>query len=226
MLELNYTRFWSYVGHLDKIFKEHLDGRVGFLFSLSLDSEASVDAVHFVLKELVRKSISETQELKRFPTLQGEIASAANEALERFHDEGKKTVIRLVDMESSYLTVDFFRRLPQEVDKGGNPVASTTDRYHEGHFRRIASNVSSYIGMVAETLRNTIPKAVVYCQVREAKQSLLNHFYMQIGRREGKQLGQLLDEDPALMERRLQCAKRLELYKSARDEIDSVSWTR
>lgn len=43
---------------------------------------------------------------------------------------------------------------------------------------------------------------------------------------QGKQLSQLLDEDPALMERRLQCAKRLELYKSARDEIDSVSWAR
>lgn len=43
---------------------------------------------------------------------------------------------------------------------------------------------------------------------------------------QGKQLAQLLDEDPALMERRVQCAKRLELYKSARDEIDSVAWTR
>lgn len=43
---------------------------------------------------------------------------------------------------------------------------------------------------------------------------------------QGKQLLQMLDEDPALMERRQQCAKRLELYKAARDEIDSVSWTR
>jgi len=43
---------------------------------------------------------------------------------------------------------------------------------------------------------------------------------------QAKQLAQLLDEDPALMERRQQCAKRLELYKSARDEIDSVSWAR
>ncbi|KAF3946351.1 hypothetical protein CMV_027372, partial [Castanea mollissima] len=41
-----------------------------------------------------------------------------------------------------------------------------------------------------------------------------------------KQLAELLDEDPALMNRRQQCAKRLELYKSARDEIDSVSWSR
>ena len=43
---------------------------------------------------------------------------------------------------------------------------------------------------------------------------------------QGKQLSELLDEDPALMERRLQCAKRLELYKAARDEVDSVAWAR
>ncbi|KAL6964904.1 Phragmoplastin drp1e [Sarracenia purpurea var. burkii] len=189
-------------------------------------AEASVDAVHFVLKELVRKSIGETQELRRFPTLQAEIAAAAGESLERFREESKKTVLRLVDMETSYLTVDFFRKLPQEVEKGGNPATSTVDRYTEGHFRRIGSNVSSYVGMVSETLKSTIPKAVVYCQVKEAKQSLLNHFYTQIGKKEGKQLAQLLDEDPALMERRQQCAKRLELYKAARDEIDSVSWVR
>ena len=125
------------------------------------------------------------QELKRFPTLQAEIAAAANASLERFRDESKKSVLRLVDMESSYLTVDFFRRLPQEVEKGGNnPPSSNVDRYAEGHFRRIGSNVSSYVGMVAETLRNTIPKAVVYCQVREAKMSLLNYFYTQIGQKE------------------------------------------
>ncbi|KAJ8650469.1 hypothetical protein MRB53_003492 [Persea americana] len=189
-------------------------------------AEASVDAVHLILKELVRKSIGETQELKRFPTLQAEIAAAANEALERFRDDGRKTSLRLVEMEASYLTADFFRNLPQEMEKGGNPAAATVDRYTDMHFRRIGSNVSSYIGMVSDTLKNTIPKAVVYCQVREAKLSLLNHFYTKVGNKEPKELGQLLDEDPALMDRRLQCAKRLELYKSARDEIDSVAWVR
>uniref|UniRef100_A0A2P2JSQ0 Uncharacterized protein MANES_01G275100 n=1 Tax=Rhizophora mucronata TaxID=61149 RepID=A0A2P2JSQ0_RHIMU len=208
-------------------YRRLIEGALGYFRG---PAEASADAVHFVLKELVRKSIGETQELKRFPTLQAEIAAASNEALERFREDGKKTVLRLVDMESSYLTVDFFRKLPQEVEKGGNvggnPASMSVDRYTEGHFRRIASNVSSYIAMVSETLRSTIPKAVVYCQVKEAKQSLLNHFYTQIGKKEAKQLAQLLDEDPALMERRQQCAKRLELYKSARDEIDSVSWAR
>ncbi|KAI7995760.1 Dynamin-related protein 1E [Camellia lanceoleosa] len=189
-------------------------------------AEASVDAVHFILKELVRKSIGETQELKRFPTLQVDIAAAANEALERFRDDSKKTVLRMVDMESSYLTVDFFRKLPQEAEKGGNPAVPSVDRYTEDHFRRIAANVSSYVVMVCETLKNTIPKAVVFCQIREAKQSLLDHFYTQVGKKQGRLLAQLLDEDPALMERRQQCARRLELYKSARNEIDSVLWAK
>ncbi|RCV43717.1 hypothetical protein SEVIR_9G321500v4 [Setaria viridis] len=197
-------------------------------------AEASVDAVHFVLKELVRMSIGETQELKRFPTLQAELAAACYVALERFREDGRKTTLRLVDMESAYLTVEFFRKLPQEVDKTGPgnprtanpPPTPSDDRYTDAHFRRIASNVSSYIGMVSETLKNTIPKSVVHCQVREAKRSLLNHFYTQVGRKDAKQLAVLLDEDPALMERRLQCFKRLELYKSARDEIDAVAWTR
>ncbi|XP_027083988.2 phragmoplastin DRP1E-like isoform X2 [Coffea arabica] len=186
-------------------------------------AEASVDAIHFILKELVRKSIGETQELRRFPTLQAEIVAAANEALERFRDDSKKTVLRMVDMEASYLTVDFFRKLPQEAEKGGNPNVSATDRYSEGHFRRIGSNVSSYVGMVSETLKNNIPKAVVYCQVQEAKRTLLDHFYTQVGK---KELAQLLDEDPVLMERRQQCSRKLELYKAARNEIDSVLWTR
>lgn len=149
--------------------------------------------------------------MKRFPSLQVAIAGAAGEALEKFREESKKTVVRLVDMESSYLTVDFFRKLPQEVVNPGNPGQSGTpvstkmdrgnpaasrgergvtpaainvDRYAEGHFRRIGSNVSSYINMVSETLRHTIPKAVVYCQVKEAKQCLLNYFYTQIGKKE------------------------------------------
>ncbi|KAL3737847.1 hypothetical protein ACJRO7_019385 [Eucalyptus globulus] len=189
-------------------------------------AEASVDAVHYILKELVRKSIGQTQELKRFPSLQAEIQAAAGEALERFREDGKKTTLRLVDMESSFLTVDFFRRLPQEAEKGGNQAANSADRYTEGHYRRIGSNVFSYVGMISETLRNTIPKAVVHCQVREAKRSLLDHFYTQLGKMEANRLAQLLDEDPALMERRQQCTRRLELYKSARDEIDSVSWSR
>ncbi|MCL7040294.1 hypothetical protein MKW94_023937 [Papaver nudicaule] len=189
-------------------------------------AEASVDAVHSVLKNLVRVSIGETQELRRFPKLQSQIANAAYEALERFRAESKKTTLRLVDMESHYLTVDFFRKLPEDVETGANPASPIVDRYAEGYYKRIGSNVSSYVGMVAKTLKTSIPKAVVHCQVREAKMCLLDHFYAQVGRSQGQQLAQMLDEDPSLTERRQQCAKRMELYKSARDDIDSVAWGR
>ncbi|OAY25314.1 phragmoplastin DRP1C [Manihot esculenta] len=208
-------------------YRRLIDGSISYFKG---PAEASVDAVHFILKELVRKSIAETEELKRFPTLQSDIAAAANEALERFRDESRRTVLRLVDMESSYLTVEFFRKIHLEGDKSTNTNSNSNapgpiaDRFADYHFRKIGSNVNSYIGMVCDTLKNSIPKAVVYCQVREARRSLLNQFYAQVGRREKERLGAMLDEDPQLMEKRAAIAKRLELYKSARDEIDSVAW--
>ncbi|KAK8657423.1 hypothetical protein V6N13_035664 [Hibiscus sabdariffa] len=220
-------------------YRRLIDGAISYFKG---PAEASVDAVHFVLKELVRKSIAETQELKRFPSLQTEIATAANEALEKFRDESRKTVLRLVEMESSYLTADFFRKLNAEPEKITNPSGKkssaesdknakidanqspTSERLSESYLRRIGSNVNAYIAMVCDTLRNTIPKAVVYCQVREAKRSLLSNFYAQVGRREKERLSAMLDEDPQLMEKRMQLVKRLELYKSARDDIDLVAW--
>ncbi|KAI5394579.1 Dynamin- protein 1C, variant 3 [Lathyrus oleraceus] len=192
-------------------------------------ADASVDAVHLVLKELVRKAIAATEELKRFPTLKNEIATAANDSLDRFREESRKTVTRLVDMESSYLTVEFFRKinLESETNPGRNTPNNPNpnlDSYSDNHLRKIGSNVNAYINMICDTLKNSIPKAVVYCQVREAKRSLLNRFYVQVGKKEKEQLGTMLDEDPALMEKRTQLAKRLELYKQARDDIDSVAW--
>jgi hypothetical protein len=98
-------------------------------------------------------------------------------------------------MEATYPTVDFFRSRPQDaaVDASAkaagakNPSADSAvplDRYRDGHYRNIASNVSQYIRMVGDELLKTIPKAAVHCQVREAKRSLLNHFYVQIGKKE------------------------------------------
>lgn len=117
------------------------------------------------------------------------------------------------------------------------------------------SNVLSYVNMVCASLRNSIPKSVVYCQVREAKRSLLDYFFAELGKREvrifpslpsrflhfriiqvifntfmlcfqAKQMSAMLDEDPAVMQRRTNLAKRLELYRSAQAEIDAVAWAK
>ncbi|XP_020105773.1 dynamin-related protein 5A-like [Ananas comosus] len=196
------------------------------LVSIKGPTEAAVDAVHAILKELVQKAISETVELKQYPTLRVEVGNAAFESLDRMREESKKATLKLVDMECSYLTVDFFRKLPQDIEKGGNPTHSIFDRYNDSYLRRIGSTVLAYVSMVCASLRNSIPKSIVYCQVREAKRSLLDHFFTELGAKETKQLSSLLDEDPAVMERRASLAKRLELYRNAQAEIDAVAWAK
>lgn len=42
----------------------------------------------------------------------------------------------------------------------------------------------AYVSMVCASLRNSIPKSIVYCQVREAKRSLLDHFFTELGAKE------------------------------------------
>ncbi|RYR10394.1 hypothetical protein Ahy_B05g078854 isoform G [Arachis hypogaea] len=212
---------------------------------------AKIIIVHSLLKDLVHKSISETlvllaiitkilvfdiescisffcpfiessgvptqisqltlyvgsaQDLKQYPSLRAEVGNAAIDSLEKMRDESKKATLQLVDMECGYLTVDFFRKLPQDIDKGGNPTHSIFDRYNDSYLRRIGSNVLSYVGMVCATLRHLIPKSIVHCQP--------------------KRLSSLLNEDPAVMERRSALRKRLELYRSAQAEIDSVAWSK
>ncbi|RYR10401.1 hypothetical protein Ahy_B05g078854 isoform C [Arachis hypogaea] len=176
------------------------------LITIKGPAEAAVDAVHSLLKDLVHKSISETLDLKQYPSLRAEVGNAAIDSLEKMRDESKKATLQLVDMECGYLTVDFFRKLPQDIDKGGNPTHSIFDRYNDSYLRRIGSNVLSYVGMVCATLRHLIPKSIVHCQP--------------------KRLSSLLNEDPAVMERRSALRKRLELYRSAQAEIDSVAWSK
>lgn len=57
-----------------------------------------------------------------------------------------------------------------------------------------ATTVLSYVNMVCGTLRHTIPKSVVYCQVREAKRSLLDHFFTDLGKKEVNFLTCFLDD--------------------------------
>lgn len=142
-----------------------------------------------------------------------EVGNAAIESLDRMKDESRKATLQLVEMENCYLTVDFFRKLPQDVEKGGNPTHSIFDRYNDSYLRRIGecksqpsfdfnrvkfssyslpndlpsstgTTVLSYVNMVCGSLRNSIPKSIVYCQVREAKRSLLDHFFTDLGKKE------------------------------------------
>ncbi|KAG0455749.1 hypothetical protein HPP92_023537 [Vanilla planifolia] len=169
------------------------------LVSIRGPAEAAVDAVHGILKELVHKAIRETAELRQYPTLRSELPDGG-----------------------------FLPKLPQDVEKGGNPTHSIFDRYNDIYLRRIGSNVLAYVNMVSAkklcvtSIRN--PSFTVKCA--RQKRSLLDHFFTEIGKKELKELSNLLNEDPAVMERRAALAKRLELYRNAQSEIDSVAWSK
>jgi Dynamin GTPase effector domain len=47
-------------------------------------------------------------------------------------------------------------------------------------------------------------------------------FVIKFGCLQTNDLGEMLDEDPSLMGRRQELAKRLELYQKARDEINAA----
>lgn len=66
-----------------------------------------------------------------------EVGNAAIESLDRMREESKKASVQLVDMECGYLTVEFFRKLPQDIEKGGNPTHSIFDRYNDSYLRRV-----------------------------------------------------------------------------------------
>lgn len=62
---------------------------------------------------------------------------------------------------------------------------------------------------------------IIHRYICNIKFYIINDFGLQ-----AKQLGKLLDEDPAIMQRRVSLAKRLELYRAAQAEIDSVAWSK
>jgi hypothetical protein len=52
--------------------------------------------------------------LKQYPTLRVEVGNAAT-SLDKMRDESKKATLQLVDMECGYLTVEYFRKLPEDI---------------------------------------------------------------------------------------------------------------
>lgn len=87
-----------------------------------------------------------------------EVGNAAVESLVRMREESKKATLQLVDMECGYLTVEYFRKLPQDIEKGGNPTHSIFDRYNDSYLRRVGKLlkllVSKYMEFELLSLNN------------------------------------------------------------------------
>nr|GFA12583.1 dynamin-related protein 1A [Tanacetum cinerariifolium] len=70
-------------------------------------------------------------ELKQYPCLRAKVMNAACDSLDKMRNDSKRATIQLVDMECSYLTVDFIRKPPQDIEKGENPTHSIFDLYDD-----------------------------------------------------------------------------------------------
>merc|ERR1719405_425057 len=129
-------------------------------------SEGVVDKVYIVLRNLVDKVLSdpENDHISRYGPLKGEICEQAARALEGMRDNSKKMVTTMVEMESSYLTAEFFREIIA-ADASGAAASAAGD----AHLKQIAKHVSSYLAVVCNQLKATIPKAIVHCLVVQAK---------------------------------------------------------
>ncbi|KAJ0879221.1 putative Dynamin superfamily [Helianthus annuus] len=112
-------------------------------------------------------------ELKQYPSVRAEVMNAAAESLDKTRNESKRATIQLADMECSYLTVDFFRKLPQDIEKGGIQVTQFL--------------IDIMIRIFVESDRMCC--LIVYCQVRVAKRSLHDHFFTELGAKEVSHTG-------------------------------------
>lgn len=80
----------------------------------------------------------------------------------------------------SYGPASMLLRTPRDVDSlkyGSSPLSS---KYNEGdHYtlKRVAEEVSAYVGCTLSTLASAIPKAIAYCMLRPARKSLMDKLY-------------------------------------------------
>jgi hypothetical protein len=87
----------------------------------------------------------------------------------------------------------------------------------------VSEKTRSYLLVVKQTLLNTVPKAIVFHQVKQAEEHLLSAMQAQVAGFEEEQLGNLLGEDPAVAVQRRQIKQRVDMLRKAVTEISSFS---
>jgi len=182
--------------------------------------------------------------LRRFKQLLLQLKGAARATLDKSHVEARRFAETLVTMEEGYISARTFRRfcrdtaaaaikkeappetqMPTPTPTPTNEASSSARSVKAGDLHNVAEGVSGYVHDVAARLLELLPKACVTIQVAAAKKSLLAAVVAKVGNLTEEQLRQLVAEDPAEVERRLDCGRRLELLRTAAHEL-SREWSR
>ncbi|KAJ2721320.1 Dynamin- GTPase protein [Coemansia sp. Benny D115] len=90
---------------------------------------------------------------------------------------------------------------------------STVDQRDEMETTLIRSLISSYFSIVRKSIQDLVPKAIMHLLVNEVCQNMQNRLVEELYKE--PLITELLQEDPALVAERDQCAAMLEVYKKA-----------
>ena len=183
----------------------------------------AVEEVHVILRVIIEKAIQDSPTLSRFQHLREEVKLTGLKALNELREESKKMVRTLVEMESSYLTASYFKKILQESqNSAGTSTGQAVVNERVQEFQRIGGQVAAYVQHVLQVLETTIPKAIVHCQIIRAKHNLLESLEQKLADKEMAALNHLLSEDEAIMMRREALIKRLNLLVESKAEVSKV----
>jgi hypothetical protein len=88
---------------------------------------------------------------------------------------------------------------------------------------QVSERTRSYLLVVRQTLLNTVPKAIVFHQVKPAEDHLLAALQAAVAGFEEEQLCNLLGEDPRVAETRKNLKARVDMLRKAVHEISSFT---
>ena len=80
----------------------------------------------------------------------------------------------------SYGPASVLLRTPRDIDSlkyGSSPLSSKQNEGDHYTLKRVADEVSAYVGCTLSTLASAIPKAIAYCMLRPARKSLMDKLY-------------------------------------------------
>eukprot|EP01025_Chloroclados_australasicus_P008525 TRINITY_DN1304_c1_g1_i2.p1 TRINITY_DN1304_c1_g1~~TRINITY_DN1304_c1_g1_i2.p1 ORF type:complete len:171 (+),score=31.21 TRINITY_DN1304_c1_g1_i2:35-514(+) len=153
--------------------------------------------------------------LQRFRNLQSRIMMQIDSSLDDCRKKSREFAINLVKMESGLVIPQLFKVAEEQFAEDKRAMGA------DAEWAKVSERTRSYLHVVRQTLLNTVPKAIVFHQVKKAEDHLLQALQASIVELSEEQLLDILGEDPAVAEQRTRLSQRIGMLRKAVAEISS-----
>ncbi|CAG9462480.1 unnamed protein product [Pedinophyceae sp. YPF-701] len=190
-----------------------------------------VDAVHAHLEDFLERAMSETDDgpLRRFPNLRRDIVDEASRFLNEKLRKSREFVRTLIAMEGDFPHPKLFHELQHNDaldirDQRGHRFEYNKDAPGDlspelREAFRLGRVVHAYMLTVCNQLREQVPKAVVFHQIKSAQKDLVSALNRDASDMSDAELRDVLAEDEWTVRRRQDVRERLRLLQAAQEEI-------